>query len=267
MKMVLKITAVLFGIIILLLVAGKIWVTTSDNAIVSSYEADKAGFELTVKNNINNRKYTEVYQKLRELNSAGVDNPAIDKLWEMLRTSQWETTKSTLVDLVVKKDFKSAYEVLKKFEGAEWDDYRKEISSAKLNLQKIENEHIQEVALFKELTTTPGMELWTGKNLPPKLHPIVCKSAILSYYPIKQAGVSNSLIRNIMATNGDGAVKNISLQWDGKNKKCNAKFKIVGSYNGTSYNKQYYGVADGFRVNESGDGIYATYVGNIWSSN
>jgi hypothetical protein len=85
----------------------------------------------------------------------------------------------------------------------------------------------------------------TSNNISIAQYEYVCKqikqSASITNQSIRIQGVGNNLIFNLLQTNGIGSIKNKFVHWSSEEQACTGLFDIVGTYNGTTYNKKYGG--------------------------
>lgn len=80
----------------------------------------------------------------------------------------------------------------------------------------------------------------------------ISQSASITNMSIRRLGVVNNLISNLLQTNGMGSIKNKAIAWSPKEQVCYGYFDIVGTYNGTTYNKKYGGEIYTFDKDNSG---------------
>jgi hypothetical protein len=127
------------------------------------------------------------------------------------------------------------------------DDERKKKEAEEEKQQQAEAEKVQ-----AEVRNLPNGELIfykdggsTSNNISIAQYEYACKqikqSASITNQSIRIQGVGNNLIFNLLQTNGIGSIKNKFVHWSSEEQACTGLFDIVGTYNGTTYNKKYGG--------------------------
>jgi hypothetical protein len=93
----------------------------------------------------------------------------------------------------------------------------------------------------------------SSNNISIAQYEYACKqSGSISNESIRIQGAVNGLIRTILDTNGLGSIKNKFISWNAEEQVCVGIFDIVGTYNGTTYNKKYGGYIYTFDKDSSG---------------
>ncbi len=103
----------------------------------------------------------------------------------------------------------------------------------------------------------------TSNNITISQYRYACKKSwTISNESIRIQGAANGLIRTIIDTNGSGSIKNKFITWNEDEQVCVGLFDIVGTYNGTTYNKKYGGYIYTF---ENNNGSFEANIGGIVS--
>lgn len=96
----------------------------------------------------------------------------------------------------------------------------------------------------------------TSNNISIAQYEYACKqtkqNGSISNESIRIQGAANGLIRTILDTNGMGSIRNKFISWNEKEQVCVGLFDIVGTYNGTTYNKKYGGYIYTFDKSSAG---------------
>jgi hypothetical protein len=95
-----------------------------------------------------------------------------------------------------------------------------------------------------------------SNNISIEQYEYACKqikqTASITNMSIRRLGVVDNLISNLLQTNGMDSIKNKAIAWSSKEQVCYGYFDIVGTYNGTTYNKKYGGEIYTFVKDNSG---------------
>lgn len=178
-------------------------------------------------------------------------------------------------DEINSNNFSDASFSIKQYESAAANDSDfKAIKEKYLAAKKADDERKKKEAELAEQFQAEVRNLPNGKlifykdsgsssnNISIDQYEYVCKhSSTITNESIKLQGVANSLIFNILETNGVSSIRNINIDWSSKEQVCSGGFNIIGNYNGTSYKKFYFGYI--YTFNKDNAGISANIGGIV----
>ncbi len=164
-------------------------------------------------------------------------------------------------------DFKAVKEKYLAAKKADDERKKKEAELAKQQQAKeaelAKQQQAKAEQLQAEVRNLPNGELIFYKdsgsrsnNISIEQYEYACKqikqSASITNESIRIQGAGNNLIFNLLQTNGMGSIKNKFVYWSPEEQACTGLFDIVGTYNGTTYNKKYGGYIYTFVKDNSG---------------
>jgi hypothetical protein len=164
-------------------------------------------------------------------------------------------------------DFKAVKEKYLAAKKADDERKKKEAELAKQQQAKdaelAKQQQAKAEQLQAEVRNLPNGELIFYKdsgsrsnNISIEQYEYACKqikqTASITNQSIRIQGVGNNLIFNLLQTNGIGSIKNKFVHWSSEEQACTGLFDIVGTYNGTTYNKKYGGEIYTFVKDNSG---------------
>ena len=209
-----------------------------------SFINEKVSILKKINDEIDSNKLSSASISIKRLESAAADDPDFKVIKEKYLAAQ-------KADDVRKK----------KEEEEEKQQQAKEAELAKQQKAKAEQEQA-------EARNLPNGKLifytdtTSSNNISISQYEIACKQSItITNESIKVQGVANRLISTIIETNGISSIRNINILWSSKEQACSGSFRIIGNYDGTSYNKTYFGYI--YTFNKDNAGISANIGGIV----